>query len=331
MANFYSDVYSTFEESTSSLLILVVASALLVVFFVYRLVKFARCRKLDDSKVTALLRAEDARFTAEEDAQSRHYFSKARLASTLGGADEFDAVFIGSGPGSMACAATLARVGWRVAVFEQGEQLGGGAHVFKEAGFEFETGVHYLGHDAEMEDLLDFLTCGRLELARIGSPVSAAERAADWSGPAGLLGTAPRAATEADSAVMYDNVVIEGTAYPFVEGEANLRSMLETRFPAQLGEIARFFVHIKLVLAKPYKVSSAMFFRMKVPGWLPTWLRRTLQKLAGASFYKYTQLTTEELLRSCGIEPASPLGSVLLGQCVPPWCSLPAFKRKECA
>jgi hypothetical protein len=35
--------------------------------------------------------------------------------------------------------------------------LGGGAHVFSETGYEFETGVHYLGHDREMEDLMQVL------------------------------------------------------------------------------------------------------------------------------------------------------------------------------
>ena len=35
---------------------------------------------------------------------------------------DFDAIFIGSGPGSLACAATLSRIGWKCAVFEQGEQ-----------------------------------------------------------------------------------------------------------------------------------------------------------------------------------------------------------------
>ena len=292
------------------------AAACVLLWIGYRLVKFARCRRLDDSKVTALLCAEDARFSAEEDAAARFRFSAARLRDSLGDKEEFDAVFIGSGPGSMACAATLARVGWRVAVFEQGEQLGGGAHVFKEAGFEFETGVHYLGHDREMEELLDFVTCNRLKLARMGTPVTAEEIAPDWTGPGGLLGRnrASGATPRADDAVMYDNVLIDGIAFPFCEGLATLRAMLESRFPAKLGNIARFFEHLELVMRPPYKASSAMFFRLKVPAWLPSFVRRVLQRVAGASFYKYTQLTTEELLLSCDIPPASPLGAVLLGQ-----------------
>ena len=293
-----------------------VVVVVVLVWIAYRLVTFARCRRLDDSKVTALLRDEDARFTAEEDVQSRYRFSAARLSSTLGDTTEFDAVFIGSGPGSMACAATLARVGWRVAIFEQGEQLGGGAHVFSEAGFEFETGVHYLGHDREMEELLDFVTCNRLKLARMGTPVTAEEIAPDWRGSGGLLGRnrANVGAPRADDAVMYDNILIDGKAYPFCEGLSTLRAMLESRFPGKLANIARFFYHLELVMQPPYKTSSAMFFRLKVPAWLPAFVRRVLQRVAGASFYKYTQLTTEELLRSCDIPPASPLGAVLLGQ-----------------
>ena len=54
----------------------------------------------------------------------------------------FDVIIIGGGISAMACAASLARIGKRCCVLEQGEQLGGGAHVFALQGYEFETGVH---------------------------------------------------------------------------------------------------------------------------------------------------------------------------------------------
>jgi phytoene dehydrogenase-like protein len=86
------------------------------------------------------------------------------LPSECGGV--FDAVIVGGGVSGLACAASLARIGYRCCVLEQGETLGGGAHVFTEhGGYEFETGLHYLGKDVDMDKILDFLTCGRLKLA----------------------------------------------------------------------------------------------------------------------------------------------------------------------
>lgn len=32
--------------------------------------------------------------------------------------------------------------------------------------YEFETGLHYLGKDDDLDKIMDFLTCGRLQLAR---------------------------------------------------------------------------------------------------------------------------------------------------------------------
>ncbi len=56
-------------------------------------------------------------------------------------------------------------------MLEQGEELGGGAHVFSLKGYEFETGVHYLGTDVGMNNMLSFATHGRIQIAPIGTEV----------------------------------------------------------------------------------------------------------------------------------------------------------------
>ncbi|RVC67538.1 MAG: hypothetical protein E5V99_21225, partial [Mesorhizobium sp.] len=38
---------------------------------------------------------------------------------------EFDAIFVGAGHNSLACAAHLALKGWKIAVFERSEKIGG--------------------------------------------------------------------------------------------------------------------------------------------------------------------------------------------------------------
>ena len=56
------------------------------------------------------------------------------------------AIVIGSGIGGLTCAAYLAVTGHRVLVLEQAAVLGGNSHVFRRnAAYEFDAGVHYLG------------------------------------------------------------------------------------------------------------------------------------------------------------------------------------------
>lgn len=246
--------------------------------------------------VAARLRKEDAAFSADEEKAVRYRLTESRLKKATPAGGVWDAVLIGGGPGSLGAAAALARMGWKCAVFEQGEQLGGGAHVFSEAGYEFETGVHYLGNDRDMASLLDFLSCGRLELASIGTPLG-------------------------DGKVMYDAIRIAGKEYQFCAGRDNLIGMLRERFPDKesLALISRFEQRLKHHMSQEYKMSATMFFRLKVPTilqhpWLG-WLRRLLQtKIMGRHYYRSTQQTSEEMLRELGVTPSSELGAVLLGQ-----------------
>ena len=129
-----------------------IVAAFLLVWAVVRLLRF-RYGRQRRNVVAAKLAAEDASFVADEDAQARYRLTGARLAKALPASGEFDAVLVGSGPGSLGCAAALSQMGYKCCVLEQGEQLGGGAHVFSDVGYEFETGVHYLGNDEAMKGM----------------------------------------------------------------------------------------------------------------------------------------------------------------------------------
>ena len=50
--------------------------------------------------------------------------------------------------GGLTTGALLSRVGKRVLILEQHDIIGGCTHTFLEKGFEFDTGVHYLGYEA---------------------------------------------------------------------------------------------------------------------------------------------------------------------------------------
>eukprot|EP00760_Papus_ankaliazontas_P011486 PhM_4_TR14803/c0_g1_i1/m.13111/K09516/RETSAT; all-trans-retinol 13,14-reductase len=83
---------------------------------------------------------------------------------------EWDTVVIGSGIGGLAAAVLLGKTGERVLVLEQHDQAGGCLHTFEEKGFEFDTGVHYIGemHRGSRDRfLLDQLTDGGVEWAQM--------------------------------------------------------------------------------------------------------------------------------------------------------------------
>ena len=66
---------------------------------------------------------------------------------------KYDIAIIGSGLGGLTCGYILSKNGYKVAIFEQGEQLGGCLQTFKRRGVKFETGVHYVGSMDEGQTL----------------------------------------------------------------------------------------------------------------------------------------------------------------------------------
>eukprot|EP00584_Thalassiosira_punctigera_P005922 CAMPEP_0172541900 /NCGR_PEP_ID=MMETSP1067-20121228/12622_1 /TAXON_ID=265564 ORGANISM="Thalassiosira punctigera, Strain Tpunct2005C2" /NCGR_SAMPLE_ID=MMETSP1067 /ASSEMBLY_ACC=CAM_ASM_000444 /LENGTH=581 /DNA_ID=CAMNT_0013328027 /DNA_START=70 /DNA_END=1815 /DNA_ORIENTATION=- len=83
-----------------------------------------------------------------------------------------DAVVIGSGLGGLTTAALLAKEGKRVLVLEQHDIAGGNLHTFVEKGYEFDTGLHYVGarvgdKRAPLRKLLDYVSDESVEWAQL--------------------------------------------------------------------------------------------------------------------------------------------------------------------
>jgi all-trans-retinol 13,14-reductase len=84
----------------------------------------------------------------------------------------WDVIVIGSGIGGLSAAALLAKEGKKVLVLEQHDIAGGNLHTFTEKGYEFDTGLHYVGgkigdKKSPFRRQLDYVTDGQVEWERM--------------------------------------------------------------------------------------------------------------------------------------------------------------------
>jgi phytoene dehydrogenase-like protein len=81
----------------------------------------------------------------------------------------YDAIIIGSGPGGLAAASSLAKMGKRVIVLEQHYTIGGGSHAYARAGYKWDIGLHFINDmitpGSPMAVIGDFVSGGRMRWA----------------------------------------------------------------------------------------------------------------------------------------------------------------------
>jgi len=84
---------------------------------------------------------------------------------------DYDAAVIGAGGGGLACAATLAKAGLKVAIFEQHDKVGGFMTAFEREGYTFEVSLHVLAEVTEGAAFYEILksldVLNRVEFVRI--------------------------------------------------------------------------------------------------------------------------------------------------------------------
>lgn len=180
--------------------------------------------------------------------------------------DNVDAIVIGSGPGGLACAVTLTKQGKRVVVLEQHDVIGGCTHTFTEGGYEFDSGLHYIG--GEIWDptkggrvLMDFVTDGAVKWQRTGE--------------------------------VCDVSVIGGKRIDMRAGLEKLKADLKEFFPDEEQAIERYFEAVF-----DCQSMSGLFFAHKC---LPDWVQRPLEKVMRRDYLsRYATKTTLEILQETG-------------------------------
>lgn len=153
----------------------------------------------------------------------------------------------------------------------------GFTHTFKRKKFEWDVGVHYVGQvnlkDNLMRKAFDYLSDGKLKWADMGD--------------------------------VYDQTIIEGTTYNFKKGRENQINQMIEYFPDEEKAIREYYDLVKTIGA-----NYTTFFSERT---MPFWLSKTIGHFMRRKFYKYSQKTTAEVLKS--LTSNEKLIAVLCAQC----------------
>ena len=172
----------------------------------------------------------------------------------------YDAIFIGSGMGSLAGAAILAKEGMRVLVLEQHYTPGGYTHVFTRKGYEWDVGIHYIGEmqreQSAMYKLFDYITNGNLKWADMGD--------------------------------VYDRIFLGDKPYDLVKGVEPFKRQLKSYFPEEAGAIDSY---VDLIFKAGRTVGP--FYMNKA---LPPLVSDMFGPILSRGFHKYSDQTTYEVL-----------------------------------
>lgn len=190
--------------------------------------------------------------------------------------DDYHSIFIGSGMGCLSAAAILAKEGHRVLILEQHYTPGGFTHVFKRKGFEWDVGIHYIGdmlrEKSAMKNLFDYVTDSNLKWADMGE--------------------------------VYDKIIIGDRSYNLVKGLKNFKQQLIDYFPEEKEAIEKY---IDLIFTA--NRTAGKFYMNKA---LPPVIAKLLYKWMSKPFFKFSDRTTDEVIRS--LTENEELIKVLCGQ-----------------
>ena len=186
----------------------------------------------------------------------RNGFSKKKVP------DNIDTIIVGSGIGGLTCAGLLSKAGQRVLVLEQHYIAGGCTHAFVDKGYEFDTGIHYIGNIEKRKKILDLITSPSVEWDQMGNQ---------------------------DNKWLYDEIVIGDKHYYLRAGEIEFLNEVKKYWPEEVANVKKYLEYVKLVSKKD------IFFNLKILKWRP--LAKFLSKILSKSFFRHTQETALEVVQ----------------------------------
>jgi len=190
--------------------------------------------------------------------------------------ESFDVICIGSGLGSLATAALLAKEGQKVLVLERHYTAGGFTHIFKRRGYEWDVGIHYIGEmqrkDSILRQLFDYVTNGKLKWADMGE--------------------------------VYDRIVIGDKIYDYVKGASQFKQKMIGYFPDEAEAIGKY-----MELIFETTKASRNFYLEKA---MPPLISKVSGGLMRSAYLKFAERSTLEVMGS--ITDNQELIKVLTGQ-----------------
>ncbi len=190
--------------------------------------------------------------------------------------EQYDAIIIGTGMGSLTTAAFLAKEGKKILMLERHYTAGGFTHVFKRKGYEWDVGIHYIGEvqkeNSALRKMFDYITDKNLHWADMGE--------------------------------VYDQIIIGNKKYDFVKGVDNFIDQIVSYFPEERKAIEAY---VDLVF-KANKAMGKFYINKTLPNIIGNLVGGILQK----PYKEFSDKTTYEVLRS--LTDNEELIKVLCGQ-----------------
>ncbi|CAM9258396.1 unnamed protein product [Ectocarpus fasciculatus] len=249
---------------------MVVGAAVGWILIVYQAYQFVKKKKRGANPFSKDTRKKIEPFVSDKKKRDDVLKNGFTVKKFEGAGKEYDAIIIGSGIGGLMAAALMSRAGKRVLVLEQHDQAGGCCHSFNEKGFEFDTGIHYIGemrNNTSVRFLFDQVSNGQLQ----------------W----------------ADVADDFDTVIVEHRALPqqripfMSDQEATMKSIISA-FPGEEVAIRKYFE----TLAQ-FRKSMLGFVSLKA---MPVWMGKLLIYSGLMSkytdFFEYASTSASDFIRS---------------------------------
>ena len=184
----------------------------------------------------------------------RDGFSKKKIPHNI------DCIVIGSGIGGLTTAGLLSRVGKKVLVLEQHYIAGGSTHCFEDGGFEFDTGIHYVGNISSRERILKLITNKDVKWLALGY----------------------------DNNKIYDKLAIGDDIYNFQQGRKTMINYLSELFPEEAKNIEKYITFVKKV------AKMELFFLLKIVK--PVWLARIISYYCCNEFHTLANKSVKKVL-----------------------------------